>query len=67
MDDQTLLDELNALILKRIRGDAYIEYRSSVQQFRGSSLKELMAVRDELQQRINAASGGNFALFSPLE
>lgn len=66
MDDQTLLDELNALILKRIRGDAYIEYSSSVQRFRGSSLKELMDVRDRLQASIRAASGGDFALFAPL-
>lgn len=64
MDDQTLLTALEQLILKRISGDAYIEYSSATTRFRGSSLEELMRVRDKLRASIAAASGSNFQLAS---
>ncbi len=64
MDDQTLLTALDALILKRINGDAYIEYSSATMRFRGSSLEELMRVRQQLQERIAASNGSVFSLGS---
>jgi hypothetical protein len=64
MDDATLLAALETLILKRINGDAYIEYASATMRFRGSSLEELMRVRDDLKARIAAANGSNFHLGS---
>lgn len=63
---QDLLDAVNEVILKRLSGDAYIEYTGVNQRFRGESLESLMAIRDRLQQQVNASSGTSFGLLEPM-
>jgi hypothetical protein len=63
--DQVLLDALNQVLLKRLNGDAYIEYTATTQRFRGETLEALMKLRTNLEARISATSGTAFGLAAP--
>lgn len=64
---QELLDEVNAAILKRLRGDAYEGYTALGQQFEGTPLKDLYDLRRNLQAEVNSASGTSFHLAEPFD
>lgn len=52
---------INAVIAKRLAGDAYESYSESEKQFRGTSLGELYRIRSDLIAE-DAAGAGNFRL-----
>lgn len=53
---------INAVITKRLNGDAYVEYTEAEQRFRGESLDSLYKIRDRLQAEVSATTGGQFRL-----
>jgi hypothetical protein len=63
--DQEMLDLINEVLTKRLRGDGYQSYNAQQQQFQGAPLKDLFDLRDRLQRSINAASGASFGLAEP--
>lgn len=58
---------INAVITKRLNGDAYQAYSEAEQRFEGTSLRDLYDLRDRLQQEANAAGGGSFGLLEPFD
>lgn len=66
MSDQEHLDLVNAVIAKRLRGDAYTSYTAQQQVFTGESLSALYEIRERLQRSVNASGGGSFHLAVPL-
>lgn len=62
---QEHLDLINAVITKRLNGDAYESYTEQQQQFRGASLTQLYQIRSDLRQELNAENGGAFGLVEP--
>lgn len=60
--DQEMLALVNAVITKRLTGDGYEEYSHREQRFKGMTLADLFAVRNDLENRIAAASGGGVSL-----
>ena len=50
--DEEMLDLINAVITKRLNGDGYEEYSHREQRFKGMTLKDLFAIRDDLKSSI---------------
>lgn len=63
--DAELLDLVNEVIKKRLAGDAYNSYSQRARSFEGTTVPELMKMRDELQRKVDAASGSMFRLATP--
>lgn len=53
---------IDAVITKRLNGDAYVEYTEAEQRFRGESLESLYKIRATLQGEANAEAGGQLRL-----
>lgn len=53
---------IDSVITKRGNADAYESYTEGEKQFRGTSLKELFAIRTSLKAEVAAESGGDAAL-----
>jgi hypothetical protein len=64
--NQEMLDLINAVITKRLAGDAYNSYTAQQQRFEGESLDSLFKTRETLQRMVAAENGGNFSLAQPL-
>lgn len=65
MTAQEHLDLIDAVIEKRLRGDAYESYSEAEARFGGTPLEKLYSLRTDLQQEIAASAGGNFRLAAP--
>ena len=57
---------IDAVIAKRLAGDAYESYTEAQAAFRGTSLKDLYDIRDRLNAEIGADSS-NFLLAEPFD
>ncbi len=64
---QQHLDLLDAVIEKRLRGDAFERYTTAERQFYGTALDKLYDLRARMQQEAAATSGGTFRLGVPFE
>ena len=57
-----LLTLIEAVIAKRLAGDAVESYTEQQNAFRGTPLEKLFEIRQQLQIEANADGGGNFRL-----
>ena len=57
---------IDAVIAKRLAGDAYESYTEAQAAFRGTSLVDLYDIRDRLISE-NAAASSNFLLAEPFD
>lgn len=62
MDDQALFTRIDAVIEARLSGDAVTEYSVGGDTFRFTPIEKLYDMRERLQNRIGATSGGAFSL-----
>lgn len=57
-----MLALIDQVIQKRLNGDGYEQYSVQQRQFFGTKLKDLFAIRTDLQNRIAGESGQIFTL-----
>lgn len=62
MTASELLTLVETVIAARLAGDAFKEYTEAGDRFVGESLKDLMAMRKDLQGEVAAENGSNFFL-----
>lgn len=67
MTDSEHLALIDAVIQNRLGADAMEEYSQAYKRFRGTGLEALYRIRDQLQARIAASSGGQFLLAEPFD
>lgn len=64
---QQHVDLLDAVIEKRLRGDAFERYTTAERQFYGTPIKDLYQLRRDMQQEAAASGGGMMRLGVPFE
>lgn len=62
MDDSALLTRIDAVIEARLNGDAVTEYSVGGDSFKFTPIERLYDMREKLQNRVAATSGGAFSL-----
>lgn len=62
MSDAELLTQVEAVIQRRMSGQAYDEWSEGDVRFKGTALTELFKIRTQLQQNVAAAAGGQLTL-----
>jgi hypothetical protein len=62
MSDTEMLSMIEAVIRERLTGQAVEGVSEQGNQYRGTPLKELFQIRNNLRESIAAAQGGHFGL-----